>query len=86
VTWRLTPAEQRALAALDPAIPRHPRDLFCRDRVRFVTLHRIEAPLGDRPALARRLHLKPATTWRTPYWDFFVLTPEGVAARKAAQP
>lgn len=80
---KLTPAEQRAVAVLHRDAPRHPADLFRRDRVRFETLRRLTLATDARPALVRRLDLKPACWLKVPYTTFFVLTADGEAARAA---
>lgn len=83
MTWKVTSAERRALDVLERDIPRHPADLFRRDRVRFETLRKLSAGSDERPALARRMELKPSTWLKAAYFPFYVLTAEGEAARKA---
>lgn len=79
---RLTVAQRQALAALDPAVPRHPLDLRQRDGVRLATLASLCVATPSRPPLARLLELKPAVWLKVPYIPFYLLTLDGAALRR----
>lgn len=78
---RLSPAQRRALRALDHAVLRQYADLYARG-VRWRTLISLATPAGDRPQLAQTVDLKPACWLKVPYHQFWRLTPAGLAARK----
>lgn len=83
MTWRVTPAERRALLALSRDIPRHPVDLKLRDRVRFMTLRQLCTVTGHRPILVERLELKPSWGNNLPGIPFYRLTEAGDTLRQA---
>lgn len=72
----LSDPQTRALAALDRAIPRSPRDLRDRDGVQRRTLIRLALASADRPALVQLLELRQPNL-HAPYFQFARLTGHG---------
>lgn len=82
----LSSAQRRALAALDPAIPRHVDDLR-RAGLRWRTATSLMFGTRRRPALISQIELRRPLR-DAPYYSFLLLTSHGadaVAARRRAK-
>lgn len=83
MTTRLSPAQLRALAAVDRRILRQYPDLLRRDGVRWNTLFSLVVARAGRPVLVRMIGLRPPGLQKADYAHFFVLSDAGAAVLRA---
>ena len=82
MTWRVTPAERRALAALARDVPRAWPDLA--PHMRRPTLRGLCGTKDGRPPLVDDMTLKAAWGINQAGWTFYRLTELGAVMKRAA--